>query len=90
MSHQSDIDKIYLFTKDPNRAQTNLHYMQILISKADTKDPYEAQSNLYYLQILISKAEFAGLKHYNNSKNSIKYSNDMSNVYEQIVTRLSS
>ena len=45
--------------------------MQILISKADTKDPYEAQSNLYYLQILISKAEFAGLKHYNNSKNSI-------------------
>ena len=43
------------------------------------KDPYEAK-----YQILINKKESAILKHFNDFKAFIKYSNDMQDVYENI------
>ena len=43
------------------------------------KDPYEAK-----YQLLINKPESAGLKHCNDSKAFIEYSNDMVNIYENI------
>ena len=52
--NQPDIDKIYLYTKDP----------------------YEAK-----YQYLINKLEKVGLKHYDNPKDFIEYSNDMHYVY---------
>ena len=57
MNQQPDIDKIYLYSKDP----------------------YEA---LY--QFLINKWESTGLKHFNDSKAFIEYSNDMDNIYKNI------
>ena len=44
-----------------------------------TKDPYEAK---YWL--LTSKQESVGLKHYNDPKAFIEYSNDMQDVYKSI------
>ena len=55
--HQPDIDKIYLYTKDP----------------------FEAK-----YQFLINKRENVGLKHYNNLKDFIEYSNDLQDVYKNI------
>ena len=52
-----DIDKIYLYAKDP----------------------YEAK-----YQFLINKRESTGLKHLNDSKAFIKYSNDMDDIYKNI------
>ena len=43
------------------------------------KDPYEAK-----YQFLINKRESAGLKHFNDAKAFIKYSNDMQDVYKNI------
>ena len=43
------------------------------------KDPYEAKH-----QFLISKRESTGLKHFNDHKAFIEYSNDMQDVYENI------
>ena len=43
------------------------------------KDPYEAK-----YQFLITKRESAGLKHFNDSKAFIGYSNDMQDVYKNI------
>ena len=43
------------------------------------KDPYEAK-----YQFLITKRENAGLKHFNDSKAFIGYSNDMQDVYKNI------
>ena len=43
------------------------------------KDPYE-----YKYQYLINKKESAGLKHFNDSKAFIEYSNDMHSVYKNI------
>ena len=43
------------------------------------KDPYEAK-----YQFLINKQESAGLKHFNDSKAFIEYSNDMDNIYKSI------
>ena len=57
INHQPDIDKIYLFTKDP----------------------YEAK-----YQFLINKRESTGLKHFNDPKAFIEYSNDMQDVYKSI------
>ena len=57
INNQLDIDKIYLYTKDP----------------------YEAKH-----QCLISKRESTGLKHFNDPKAFIEYSNDMHDVYENI------
>ena len=54
---QPDIDKIYLYAKDP----------------------YEAK-----YQFLINERESIGLKHFNDSKPFIEYSNDMQDVYENI------
>ena len=54
---QPDIDKIYLYAKDP----------------------YEVK-----YQFLINKRESIGLKHFNDSKAFIEYSNDMQDVYENI------
>ena len=54
INNQPDIDKIYLYAKDP----------------------YEAK-----YQYLINKQESAGLKHFNNPKAFIEYSND---VYKNI------
>ena len=43
------------------------------------KDPYEAK-----YQFLINKRESAGLKHFNDPKPFIEYSNDMHDVYQNI------
>ena len=56
-NNQPDIDKIYLYAKDPY------------------EDKY---------QFLIDKRESAGLKHFNDPKSFIEYSNDMHNVYKNI------
>ena len=55
--NQPDIDKIYLYAKDP----------------------YE---NKY--QFLINKRESTGLKHFNDPKAFIEYSNNMYDVYKNI------
>ena len=57
ISQQPDIDKIYLYAKDP----------------------YEAK-----YQFLINKRESTGLKHFNDSKAFIEYSNDMDDIYKNI------
>ena len=57
INHEPDIDKIYLYAKDP----------------------YEAK-----YQFLINKRESTGLKHLNDSKAFIKYSNDMDDIYKNI------
>ena len=57
INNQPDIDKIYLYAKDP----------------------YEAK-----YQFLISKRESTGLKHFNDPKAFIEYSNDMQDVYKNI------
>ena len=43
------------------------------------KDPYETK-----YQFLINERESAGLKHFNDSKAFIEYSNDMQDVYKNI------
>ena len=45
----------------------------------DAKDPYEAK-----YQFLINKRESTGLKHLNDPKAFIEYSNDMQDVYKNI------
>ena len=55
--NQQDIDKIYLYAKDPY------------------EDKY---------QYLINKRESVGLKHFNDPKAFIEYSNDMQDVYKNI------
>ena len=42
-------------------------------------DPYEAK-----YQLLINKREITGLKHFNDSKAFIEYSNDIDDIYENI------
>ena len=43
------------------------------------KDPYKSK-----YQFLIDKIEITGLKHFNDPKAFIEYSNDMQEVYENI------
>ena len=57
INNQSDIDKIYLFPKDPCE-------------------------NKY--QVLINKREIIRLKHFNDPKAFIEYSNDTQDVYKNI------
>ena len=57
VNKQPDIDKIYLYAKNP----------------------YEAK-----YQFLINKREIIGLKHINDPKAFIEYSNDVQNVYKNI------
>ena len=57
INHQPDIDKTYLYTKDP----------------------YEVK-----YQSLINKQESTCLKHFNNSKDFIEYSNDMDDTSKNI------
>ena len=57
INNQTDIDKIYLYAKDPY------------------EDKY---------QFLINKKESTGLKHFNDPKAFIEYSNDMQDVYKNI------
>ena len=57
ISQQSDIDKIYLYDKDP----------------------YEAK-----YQFLINKQEGTRLKHFNDSRVFIEYSNDADDIYKNI------
>ena len=57
INNQPDIDKIYLYAKDPY------------------EDKY---------QFLINKRESTGLKHFNDPKAFIEYSNDMQDVYKNI------
>ena len=57
INNQQDIDKIYLYAKDPY------------------EDKY---------QYLINKRESVGLKHFNDPKAFIEYSNDMHDVYKNI------
>ena len=57
ISDQSEIDKIYLYAKDPHKAK---------------------------YQLLINKWESTGLKHYNDSKAFIEYSNKTDDIYENI------
>ena len=54
---QADLDKIYLYAKDP----------------------YEVKS-----QFFIKKRESTGLKHFNDPKDFIEYSNDMQDIYKNI------
>ena len=56
-NNQQDIDKIYLYAKDPY------------------EDKY---------QYLINKRETVGLKHFNDPKAFVEYSNDMHDVYKNI------
>ena len=58
-----------LIDKQPDIDKINLY----------SKDPYEAK-----YQILIDKRESVGLKHFNDPKAFIKYSNDMQDVYKNI------
>ena len=55
---QTDIDKIYLYAKDP----------------------YESKC-----QLLIKKHEDPGIKHYNDTKAFMEYSNTMDDVYNKII-----
>ena len=57
ISHQPDINKTYLYAKDP----------------------YEAK-----YQFLISKQKSKGLRHFNDSKFFIEYSNDMEDIYKNV------
>ena len=57
INNEPDIDKIYLYCKDP----------------------YDAKH-----QFLINKRERTGLKHFNDPKAFIEYSNDMQDVYKNI------
>ena len=57
ISNQPDINKIYLYAKDPYKAK---------------------------YQFLINKRENIGLKHFNDPKAFIEYSNDMQDVYKNI------
>ena len=57
IENQPDIDKIYLYGKDP----------------------YESK-----YQYLINKRESVGLKHFNDPKAFIEYSNDMHDIYKNI------
>ena len=57
INNQQDIDKIYLYAKDPYK-------------------------NKY--QYLINKRESVGLKHFNDPKTFIEFSNDMRKVYKNI------
>ena len=57
INNQQDIDKIYLYAKDPY------------------EDKY---------QYLINKRESVGLKHFNDPKAFVEYSNDMQDVYKNI------
>ena len=57
INKQPDIDKIYLYTKDPLEAK---------------------------YQFLINKRESIGLKHFNDPKAFIEYSNDIQDVYKNI------
>ena len=59
ISQQPDIDKIYLYAKDPFA--------------------YEAK-----YQLLINKKQITGLKHLNDSKAFVEYSNDMDDIYKNI------
>ena len=45
------------------------------------KDPFEDK-----YQYLINKRESVGLKHFNDPKAFIEYSNDMDNVYKILIT----
>ena len=58
IENQRDIDKIYLYAKDP----------------------YEAK-----YQYLVNKREGVGINHFNDLKAFIEYSNDMSDVYKNIL-----
>ena len=57
INNQPDIDKLYLYAKDP----------------------YEAK-----YQFLINKRESRGLKHFNDPKAFIDYSNDTQDVHKKI------
>ena len=57
INNQPDIDKMYLYAKNPYAAK---------------------------YQLLINKKESIGLKHFNDPKVFIKYSNDMQDVYKNI------
>ena len=49
------------------------------VEKKNSKHPYEVK-----YQLLINKRETAGLKHFNDCKAFIEYSNDMDDVYKNI------
>ena len=61
INKQPDIDKIYLYAKDP----------------------YEEK-----YQFLINKRESTGLKHFNDPKAFIEYSNDMQDVYKILMNMI--
>ena len=57
INQEPDIDKIYLYAKDPDEAK---------------------------YRFLIDKRESTCLKHLNDSKAFVEYSNDMTNIYKSI------
>ena len=58
INNEPDIDKTYLYAKDPCEAE---------------------------YQLLIKKRKNAGLNYFNDSKAFIEYSNDMDDIYKNIV-----
>ena len=76
-----DYPYIILIIGGPGSGKTNSLFNLIIhepdIDKIDSyaKDPYEAK-----YQFLIKKRESTGLKHLNDSKAFIKYSNDMDEI----------
>ena len=64
-----------------NKCITEFNKSQPVIDKAYlyAKDPYEPK-----YQILINKRESIGLKHFNDPKAFMEYSNNMQDVYENI------
>ena len=66
INQEPDINKKYLCAKDRYEAKHQ-----------SAKDRYEAKH-----QILIIKRESTGLKHLNDSKAFVQYSNDMDDIYK--------
>ena len=74
-------NKCFIKFNKPSTRLSNLinHQPDIDIIFLYVKDPYEAK-----YQFLISKCEKVGLKHCNDPKAFIEYSNDMQDAYRNI------
>ena len=74
-----------MITRGPGSGKTNslfnIRSQQLDIDKKFlyAKGPYKAK-----YQFLVNKRESSGLKHLNDSKAFIKYSNDMNDIYKNI------
>ena len=69
-----NLEKIECITKSSKRWTGDIDKIYLYAN-----DPYEAK-----YQLLINKREITGLKHFNDSKAFIEYSNDIDDIYENI------